>query len=196
MTADPQPVLDALLARAERLSGQQRFEEAAVQRDRLLAFVRAASRTQRLTPIAAARELVAARRAASAGWELVLVRHGRLAGTTVSPPGADPRPYIDALQATGEQVTPRPAPLPAAHPEETEQILRWLEEPGVRLVHLDGEWSCPVQGAARARQRLDPLGAARSTAPGFSDPGDWSRRAAASGVGSPAFEARRSGRSA
>ncbi|MCK8154736.1 hypothetical protein MYG01_23140, partial [Citrobacter amalonaticus] len=89
------------------------------------------------------------------GWELVLVRFGRLAGTTVSPPGADPVPYIEALQATGEQVVPRPHPLPAAHPEETEQILTWLEQPGVRLVHLDGEWSCPVNGAARARHRLD-----------------------------------------
>jgi DNA polymerase-3 subunit epsilon len=196
ITADPQPVLDALLARAERLSAQQRFEEAAVQRDRLLAFVRAATRTQRLTPLAAAAELVAARRAPSAGWELVLVRHGRLAGTTVSPPGADPRPYIDALQATGEVVIPRPAPLPAAHPEEAEQILRWLEEPGVRLVPLDGEWSCPARGAARARQRLDPLGAARSAAPGFGDLGDWARRAGPGGVGSPAVQVRHSGRSA
>ena len=30
-----------------------------------------------------------------------------------------------------------------------EQILRWLEQPGVRLVHVDGEWTCPVRGAAR-----------------------------------------------
>lgn len=194
IAGDPQPVVDALLARAERLAAGQRFEEAAVQRDRLLAFVRAAGRTQRLTPLARSSELVAARRTGPGGWELVLVRHGRLAGTTVSPPGADPRPYVEALQATGEQVTPRPAPLPAAHVEETEQILRWLEQPGVRLVHLEGEWSCPSAGALRARQRLDPLGAARSGAPGFGDSGDWSRRAA--GVGSPAFAPHRSGRSA
>ena len=176
ITTDPQPVLDALLARAERLSAAQRYEEAAVIRDRLLSFVRAASRTQRLRPLAATPELVAARRTTAAGWELVLVRFGRLAGTTVSPPGADPRPFVEALQATGEQVVPCPAPLPAAHPEETEQILGWLEQPGVRLVHLDGEWSCPARGAARAREALDPLGAARSAAPGF-DGGDWSRRA-------------------
>lgn len=177
ITADPQPVLDALLARAERLAGQQRYEEAAVQRDRLIAFVRAASRTQRLRPLATTPELVAARRAATGGWELVLVRYGRLAGTTVSPPGADPRPYVEALKATGEQVTPRPAPLPAAHPEETEQILTWLEQPGVRLVHLDGEWSCPVHGAARARQLLDPVGASRAVTPGFD--GGWERPAGA-----------------
>jgi DNA polymerase-3 subunit epsilon len=25
----------------------------------------------------------------------------------------------------------------------------WLESPGIRLVDVDGEWSCPVAGATR-----------------------------------------------
>jgi len=182
MTADARPLVTTLLQRASRLADTGRYEEAAVQRDRLLAFVRAATRTQRLTPLAGTAELVAALRTGAGGWELVLVRHGRLAGTTTSPPGADPLPFIEALRATGEQVTPRPAPLPAAHPEETEQVLRWLEQPGVRLVHLDGEWSCPLNGAGQARQQLDPLGAARGWAPPFGEPADWSGRGG--GVGS------------
>ena len=33
--------------------------------------------------------------------------------------------------------------------EETERILRWLESPGIRLVEVDGEWTCPVGGATR-----------------------------------------------
>lgn len=181
ITTDPQPVVDAVLARAERLAATERFEEASVQRDRLLAFVRAAARTQRLIPMAATAELVAARHAADGGWEIVLARHGRLAGTTLSPPGADPRPYIAALKASGEQVTPRPLPLGAAHPEETEQILRWLEQPGIRLVELDGEWSCPIRGAVRARQRLDPVGSARTQAPPFAEVGGWNH----GGVGPP-----------
>jgi DNA polymerase III subunit epsilon len=155
ITADPDAVLAALTERAAARAAQERFEEAALVRDRLLAFVRAAGRTQRLAPLAGTRELVAAQRTARGGWELVLVRHGRLAGTTVSPPGADPYPFIDALRATGEQVVARPAPLPAGHPEEAEQILRWLEQPGVRLVDLDGEWSCPIHGAGQAQWRLD-----------------------------------------
>ncbi len=28
-------------------------------------------------------------------------------------------------------------------------MLRWLESDGVRLVHVDGEWTCPVGGASR-----------------------------------------------
>jgi DNA polymerase-3 subunit epsilon len=179
MTDDARPVVAALLTRAERLSQQQRFEEAAVTRDRLLSFVRGAARTQRLHPLAATPELLAALRTPRGGWELVLVRHGRLAGTTVSPPGADPWPYAEGLQAVGEQVSAMPLPMPAAHPEETEQILRWLEQPDVRLVHLDGSWSCPTHGAAGARARLDPGSAtARGWVRPFGEPVDWADRAA------------------
>jgi DNA polymerase-3 subunit epsilon len=39
--------------------------------------------------------------------------------------------------------------VPAATAEETERILRWLEAPGLRLVDVDGEWTCPVGGATR-----------------------------------------------
>ena len=193
ITGDPRAVLAALTERAAARAAQERFEEAAVLRDRLLAFVRAASRTQRLTPLAGARELVAAQRTAKGGWELVLVRHGKLAGTTVSPPGADPYPFIDALRATGEQVTPRPLPLPAAHPEEAEQILRWLEQPGVRLVDLDGEWSCPLHGAGQAASRLEP----RPAPDGRSAPAGRSAaaaRAAPAGRAAPAVRAAPAGR--
>ena len=158
MAGDAREVVAALLARAQTLGAAQRFEEGAVARDRLLAFLRAADRAQRLAPLAATAELVAARRSDAGGWELVLVRHGRLAGTAVSPPGADPRPVIDALRAAGEHVEAAVAPMPAAHPEETEEVLRWLEQPGIRLVDLDGEWAVPLHGAAAARYRLEPAG--------------------------------------
>jgi DNA polymerase III subunit epsilon len=147
--ADAEAVVQAALARAGSLAAQQRFEEAASHRDRMVAFLRGASRVQRLAPLAATPELVAARRADRGGWELVLVRHGRLAATTASPRGADPRPFVAAIRGTGEVVVPAPLPLPAALTEETELVLGWLEQPGVRLVDLDGEWSSPVSGAAR-----------------------------------------------
>ena len=52
------------------------------------------------------------------------------------------------------------APTPAASPEESEVVLRWLETPGVRLIEIDGEWSCPLDGAAKHLTALslpDPL---------------------------------------
>ena len=78
-----------------------------------------------------------------------VVRHGRLAAAGVIPPGADARQFVAELVATSETVRGGPGPIPAATAEETERILRWLEGPGVRLVEVDGEWTCPVGGASR-----------------------------------------------
>ena len=60
-------------------------------------------------------------------------------------------------------------PTPAATAEETEKILRWLESPGVRLVHLDGEWSCPIGGAEGHRRRLDAVEESKTTLVPFED---------------------------
>jgi DNA polymerase III subunit epsilon len=157
MTGDARAIVATLRARIGRLSDGERYEEAALARDRMLTLLRGAARTQRLAPLAAAPEVVAARRWPAGGWELVLIRHGRLAGTCVSPAGASPMPYVDALRDTGEVVEAPHSPEPAASPEETERILHWLETDGVRLVSVSGEWSCPVHGAAGQRWQLEPL---------------------------------------
>jgi DNA polymerase III subunit epsilon len=81
----------------------------------------------------------------------VVVRHGRLAATATTGPGADPRPTIAALKATAEHVPPPIPPACAAHPEETEIVLDWLDQPGVRLVDVDDGWGCPVHGAEAYR---------------------------------------------
>ena len=116
-------------------------------------MLRGLTRSQRIAPLAGAPEIIAARRSPLGGWELVCVRYGRLAGSSRSPRGADPMPYVAALQASAEVVMPGTAPAPAAFPEETEKVLRWLEEPGVRLVSVDGEWTCPVGGAVHLAGR-------------------------------------------
>ncbi|MFN8096728.1 MAG: DEDD exonuclease domain-containing protein [Dermatophilaceae bacterium] len=149
LRADPSDLVDGLEVRMAALARQERFEEAATVRDRLGALIRGLIRSQRLTPLAATPELIAARRSPVGGWELVCVRHGRLAGSSRSPRGADPMPYVEALRASAEVVSPPVPPASAALPEETDTILRWLDEPGVRLVDIDGSWTCPVGGAER-----------------------------------------------
>jgi DNA polymerase-3 subunit epsilon len=160
LSGDCRQVAQALRSRIHELATTERFEQAAVVRDRMLVLVRTAARSQRVQALARCPELVAARRGQAGGWEIVLVRHGRLAGSTVSPRGADPWPYVEALQASGEVVTAPAGPLPAALPEETEKVLAWLEQDGTRLVQLTGSWTCPVHGAGAERSRLDPLAAA------------------------------------
>jgi DNA polymerase III subunit epsilon len=142
-------VVEALSSRMDALSAEQRYEDAGVHRDRLAAFVRAASRTQRLTALTRCPELVAARREDDGRWAVHVVRHGRLAAAGVIPADAHAREYVEQLRLSAESVSPGVGPTPAATAEETEKVIRWLERPGIRLVHVDGEWTCPVRGASR-----------------------------------------------
>lgn len=137
-----------------QLAVDERYEDAASLRDRLTVLLRGLHRSQRTAPLAASPEIVAARRSPLGGWELVCIRYGRLAGSSRSPRGADPMPYVAALRECAEVVAPPVGPAPAALAEETDLILRWLEEPGVRLVDVDGAWTCPVGGASIALTRL------------------------------------------
>lgn len=167
LSGDSRSMVTALRSRMGTLAEQERFEDATTVRDRLIALVRGIARAQRIAPLAASPQIIAAKPAAAGGWEIVCVRHGRLAASTVSPRGADPMPYVQAVEDTAEVVLPAPWPAPAATPEETEKILRWLEGPGVRIVDLDGEWSCPVGGAGGARAELEPQAVARHEVAGF-----------------------------
>lgn len=155
ITGDPRVVVRRLLNRIRWLSGELRYEDAGRHRDRLAAFIRAAARRQRLAAIAAIPELAAARARDGGGWDIHVIRYGRLAAAANSPPGAHPRPYLDALTSTAETVLPAPSPLPAATTEEVECVLRWLERPGTRLVEITGTWTLPVGGAAGLLSLVD-----------------------------------------
>ena len=112
-------------------------------------------------------ELVAARPDGDGGWELSVVRSGRLAAAGRARRAACRRGRSSTRCSpppTSSTDEPR-SPLA----EETECILRWLEEPGTRLVRRQR----PV-GDARLRRRrpahlATPAGAARRAADPFAD---------------------------
>ncbi len=145
----PDDVVEAINRRMEGLAADERFEEATVHRDRLAAFVRGTARTQRLASLSRCAEIVAARREDDGRWSVHVVRHGRLASAGLIPRGGDARLVVESLRREAETVRPAAGPIPAATAEESERILRWLESPGVRLVGVEGEWSCPVAGSTR-----------------------------------------------
>jgi DNA polymerase-3 subunit epsilon len=155
LTVDPTPVIQALTSRIDLLSAVERFEDAAVHRDRLGAFVRSSARMQRMAALTSCAEICAAKRTEDGGWELHVIRHGRLAAAGISPRGTDPRRYLEMLRASAETVLPGIGPVATASPEEIETVLRWLDSPGIRLVEMDGTWTCPVSGAGRHLGRLD-----------------------------------------
>ncbi|MBO0867172.1 MAG: DEDD exonuclease domain-containing protein [Micromonosporaceae bacterium] len=146
---DVAPVVEPLLARIAHLAGQQRYEEAATLRRRLSTLLRATTRMQRLSSLTGIAELVAARPATAGGWQLAVIRYGRLAAAGTSPPARHPGPTIETLLATAETVRPGPGPTPAASAEETERLLAWLERPDARLVRATDGWGLPASGAAR-----------------------------------------------
>ncbi|MGH3655057.1 MAG: DEDD exonuclease domain-containing protein [Micromonosporaceae bacterium] len=170
-TGDPGVLLDRLLQRIGAFAAAERFEEAATARRRLVAFLRAAVRMQRLTNLTTIRELVAARPTGAGGWEISVVRHGRLVAAGTSPPGVHPQPTLDALLATAETVAPGPGPVPCATAEETERVLGWLKRPETRLVRTDTGWACRVAGAERWRDLLHRAETAAAAADPFAERG-------------------------
>ncbi|WP_036553790.1 DEDD exonuclease domain-containing protein [Nocardioides insulae] len=175
----PDAVVDSLHDAMARLAAEERFEEAGGQRDRLAAFLRASARTQRLSALTRCPEVVAIRQEGEPAtvehrprsrWVVHVIRFGRLAAAGVLPPRGDAHAYLDQLRASAETVTSAPGPVPAASAEETEVILRWLESPGVRLAAVEGEWSCPVGGAAGQLAVHDAVAESRRQLVPFDEP--------------------------
>jgi DNA polymerase-3 subunit epsilon len=157
MTADPAHLVTSVRQHMLDLARTERFEDAAVWRDRLTSLLRAVVRTQRLRELTSVEELVAAA-PHPGGWEIHVIRFGRLAAAGVLPRGVHPTGWVDALLATAETVEPGFGPIPAATVEETETLLRWLDSPGLRMVR--GAWHTPLESAAR---HLTPFELASTT---------------------------------
>jgi DNA polymerase-3 subunit epsilon len=166
--ADVSALINPLRNRLTELSLAQRYEEAATLRDRIATLVRSCARTQALKSLLDIDELVAARPDGAGGWELSVIRRGRLVGADVARRGVPPMPVVESLVATAEAVPPTAGPSLVAAVEESELILRWLSEPGIRLVASSQPWSLPAAGAARQRRWLASAGAARGANP-FAD---------------------------
>jgi len=146
MVGNPASLVAKVTEKMEALATAERYEDAAVWRDRLTAFLRAAARTQRLRELTETEELVAAAPHPD-GWEIHVFRFGRLAAAGVMPHGVLTGVWVDALLSSAESVEGGFGPVPAATAEETECLLRWLDQDGIRMVR--GSWQCASEGSAR-----------------------------------------------
>jgi DNA polymerase III subunit epsilon len=166
--ADVTMLIKPLQARLAALSAAQRYEEAASVRDRIATLVRSCARMQTLTALSRISELVAARPDGSGGWELTVIRRGRLVGAAVAARGVPPMPIVESLIATAE-VVPEADMATVASVEETELLLHWLTEPGIRLIRASEPWCSPAFGAARLRNWLASAELARRARDPFAD---------------------------
>ncbi len=155
---DVRPVLRSVRLRMRKLVEQERFEEAGTISDRLTAYYRTSIRFHRLRSLALCRELVAALPSAN-GWDIHVIRYGKLAAATTAP-SARARQAAEDAAATAETVLPPKGGLPAGSVEEAERIAAWLELPGIRLIETDGDWAWPVNAGlpdgALATELLGP----------------------------------------
>ena len=144
LTSDVAPLVRGVEPRLRRLVRAERFEDAAVLTGRLEGFSRAALRHHRLASLAGCPQIVAAYRT-DPGWEIHVIRYGRLAAAALARAGEVPQQVARDAVAVAEWVAPPPGPAPAAIVEETERIADWLERPGVRLIEIEGDWSWPLR---------------------------------------------------
>lgn len=176
VAADPRDLVSPLLARVERLGAEGRYEDAAVLRDRVAVLVRAVRRRQRLESLARVPELVLARPDGAGGWQLSVVRRGRLVAAGVAERGRSVRAYLADLRATAETPDGPPDEL-AASVDETELVLRWMEKPGTRLVDVTGTLASRTPGTGRYSEFLARVDAGRADRDPFGDSRSLSTRA-------------------
>ncbi|MGB8021153.1 MAG: DEDD exonuclease domain-containing protein [Candidatus Nanopelagicales bacterium] len=156
LSMDPSEVVDCAQSRMTYLAGHERFEDAAAWRDRLTTLLRGIEASTTSDVLGRISHVVAARPTPENGWDVHVIRHGRLAGAATVPPGVDPTGPLEATLAAAEDVPRPPRPATAALPEETQVLARWLFTPGVRLVDVGGgTLAFPRLGAGRHREQYE-----------------------------------------
>ncbi len=139
--------LDGVVERQGRdrmtaLARDQRYEQAATWRDRVDAAQRAVASASALRAFGQVPQLVAAS-PRPGGWDVHVVRHGRLAAATFCPVGADAWRVLETAVAAAEEVARPCPPATSALVAESRLLLRWLEQ--ARLLDIEGRWCQPVR---------------------------------------------------
>ncbi|OLL78931.1 DNA polymerase III epsilon subunit [Pseudonocardia sp. Ae168_Ps1] len=147
--------LRALADGVDARAADGRYEAAALARDRLAALASGVDRAGTLAGLAGLDEVVGARPDGSGGWQLAVLRHGRLAAAGNAPRGVRPMPVVEALRDGAQTVLPEPGPLRGAPAEEVRLLYRWLTEGGTRLVYSTPSWAEPARGGGPWREWAD-----------------------------------------
>ncbi len=137
------PALEkAITDRMADLAAQERFEQAAMWRDRLDAAVRGRQSATQLRAFGQVPRIVGAK-SRPGGWDIHVIGHGRLAAAAFCPVEADPRRLVRSAVAAAEYVEPPAPPATGALIAESRLLLRWLDE--ARLVEVEGRWTMPLR---------------------------------------------------
>lgn len=139
-------VENSLRQRMVELSDAQRFEQAALWRDRMTTALRGVSDAVAFRAFCQLPQVVAAS-PRPGGWDIHVIRYGRLAAAAFCAVNDDPHRVLDTTIAAAEHVEAPPPPASAALTEESRMLLRWLES--ARLIDVRGQWVLPVPHVPR-----------------------------------------------
>jgi DNA polymerase-3 subunit epsilon len=151
---DPEPLLAPLREKMHRYAAEQRYEQAAVTRDRLEALSRALDDRRRIATICAGGQVVLAK-PHPRGREVTVLRHGQLASVTILP--AD-HPIQYAANAPNDRPEPISGPPPRHLADELRLVVRWLDQVAgeTEVVAVSGTLASPAIGGAALQVRYDP----------------------------------------
>lgn len=138
---DPAILLDPLEMKMNRLSEEQRFEEAGWTRDRHSALARALSRRRRWKSIQAAGLLIAENDRA----ERAVIDHGMLVSSSVGS-NSLPLELVPGGTDIGQDVAAN-----VGIAEEVDLIWKWLEKGGIRIIEISGTLALPHQPVRHLR---------------------------------------------
>jgi DNA polymerase-3 subunit epsilon len=160
-----QPLIEEELhKRIASYSSQERFEEAAVIRDRLQAWLSTMAKHHRISAFSRIEEMVAATLNADDQWEIHVIRYGALAAAAqCSNTNEVTQSAYNAQQTAQVYETPF-APSPANTISEAHMILKWCEQPGVRILSATDSWHSAWPSQMKFRVDIEELAQARMTA--------------------------------
>jgi DNA polymerase-3 subunit epsilon len=133
-------VEQSITNRISTLSAQQRFEEAALMRDRLHAWLAASIRHKRLTSLSDIEEIVACKQTEN-GFDVHIFRFGALAAAGFVETHEQVENLVRNMRLTAQEYLPPIFPLPANSISEAFMINNWLENQDIELLSLTGTWS-------------------------------------------------------
>lgn len=149
LNGDVAEVTQKLMTRIREFVDQEKFEDAAVIRDRMHAFEDGVYRSSRLRKLTSIPLVIAAQQNSLGGWDIHAITHGRFAGAITAPPGVNPKQYVETLKSS----IPVDVQLPTLV-SEVELMLNWLGNGVTRLVFItDGHaWMHPINARIRANE--------------------------------------------
>jgi DNA polymerase-3 subunit epsilon len=153
-----------LQQRLDHYVANERFEEAALIRDRMFTWIATAARFQKLVALTSIEEMVAAAPHPDHGWDIHVIRYGSLAaaGWVASP--SEVTQMANSLKQIAMNVPTPQFPAPALSVTEARIIDNWLRLPGVRLLDTTAGWASPYPSHLHHQQEITQAYQARSAA--------------------------------